>query len=94
LREFLGDFSVQSDECPFTFPGNPGSGMNDVDDEIDIVTKRIEFLQVTVNSPFHNTPTVIINRTGRCQDKASEEKENIPLPENRGNIYSSKTTSI
>ena len=80
MSEFLGDSSVQSDKCLFTFPGDQGSRRNDVDDKIDIIMKRIEFLQDMVNSPSRNNPTVIMNRRGRSQDKASEDRENMPPP--------------
>jgi hypothetical protein len=78
MSEFLGTSSSHSEECHITFPEKEGNERTYVDEEINMITMRIEFLQGMVNSPFRNTPTLIINRRGRSQDSSNEERENIP----------------
>jgi len=73
MSEFLGTSSEKSEECSLTFPKANGNEILHVDDEIDMITKRIEFLRDMVDSPSRNTPTVIINRRGASQDEHDDE---------------------
>jgi hypothetical protein len=73
MSEFLGTSSEKSEECSLTFPKTNGNEQLHVDDEIDMITKRIEFLRDMVDSPSRNTPTVIINRRGASQDEYEDE---------------------